>query len=675
MTRVQARPILVNLALAVAYLALGYGTLALGQTSGVEPARLVWVGSGVALSVALLVPFPVWPGVVVGGAGITLLTGDPLLHVVLTGLANGLEIGLPAWILRRVGFDRALERVWDVLLLVFVAAGLAALLAAVISVSSLVLSGLSPASSFGPIWLRWWATHGVGMLLIAPPVLSLWATRPRSPAFLKELAGVLVALALTGGLTFLAPPGSIVARIFFLSFPFLVWCAVRLGVVGAALGSSLVTALALWGAEAGRGPLVGGTDSETLLLTWSFSNGIILTTLLAGALLAGAQRARRELQTGKRRLELVLTTTDEAILVSGPDGEVIEANPGFRTLVEADDDLVGSPAREALNRVAGRLAPGEPIPEWLRVVSPERGAAEGFLFMANGTGYQAHTAPIRSEELPGRIWSFHDITDRIRAEEERERLQKQVLHAQKLEGLGLLAGGVAHDFNNLLGVILGHADLLLQEGLDESAREDAQIIIDTSMEAANLCRQMLSYAGKGTLDRGPVELSTCARELRRLLEASTFPSAELTLDLPEMPVTIEADEVQLRQVLMNLVTNAADAVAPLGEEGRVILRTRVASVDEAWLARAVVDDDLVPGEYAVVEVEDNGIGMDEHTRTQIFDPFYSSKGPGRGLGLAATLGIVRSHGGALRLDTEPGRGSHFRIALPLLGTQQPAGAR
>jgi|GEM_PF-958953 len=256
-----------------------------------------------------------------------------------------------------------------------------------------------------------------------------------------------------------------------------------------------------------------------------------------------------------------------------------------------------------------------------------------------------------------------DITERRRAEEERQRLEAQVQHAQRLESLGVLAGGIAHDFNNLLMGVLGNADLALLH-LDAGSPAAARVedVKRAGLRASDLTQQLLAYAGKGRFVVEPVDLNDVVRDMAKLLEVSTSRRVRLVLDFAPTLPPVEADVAQLRQVVMNLITNASEAVGD--HEGVVTLRTAAEDVDAAWLGGAYGGAGLPPGPYVVMEVTDTGIGMDEATQRKIFEPFFTTKFTGRGLGLAALLGIVRGHHGAVRVTSAPGRGSNFRVVLP-----------
>ncbi len=254
--------------------------------------------------------------------------------------------------------------------------------------------------------------------------------------------------------------------------------------------------------------------------------------------------------------------------------------------------------------------------------------------------------------------------ERKLAEEERERLEAQVRHAQKLESLGVLAGGIAHDFNNLLTGVLGNIELgLLQvEERSPAARSFTEARVSAE-RAADLSRQMLAYSGKGNFVIEAVDVNVLVSEIGNLLEVSVSKNVALSYDLHRGLPPVVADVTQLHQVLLNLVTNASDSI---GDEGGVVtLRTGVRDCDSAYLSETYLDDHLAEGDYLFIEVSDTGCGMDPETMQRIFDPFFSTKFTGRGLGLASALGIVRGHSGAIKVASGEGSGTTFTVLLPV----------
>jgi signal transduction histidine kinase/ActR/RegA family two-component response regulator len=258
-----------------------------------------------------------------------------------------------------------------------------------------------------------------------------------------------------------------------------------------------------------------------------------------------------------------------------------------------------------------------------------------------------------------------DITERKRAEEEKRGLERQVQQAQKLESLGILAGGIAHDFNNLLMVVLGHAELALKEISPMSpARGSITEITTAACRAADLCRQMLAYAGKASFALERVGLRELVEEMAHLLKTAISKKAILNLNLERGLPPIEADPSQIRQIVMNLIINASEAIGD--RSGVITVSVGATRCDEEYLRKTELRNDLSPGLYVHLEVTDTGGGMDAETRSRIFEPFFTTKFTGRGLGLAAVLGIVRAHKGALKMYSEPGKETTFKVLFPAL---------
>ena len=242
-------------------------------------------------------------------------------------------------------------------------------------------------------------------------------------------------------------------------------------------------------------------------------------------------------------------------------------------------------------------------------------------------------------------------------------MEQRVQQAQKLESLGVLACEIAHDFNNLLMVILGYAELAQKEIPPMSpARRSLTEITTATRRAAELSLQMLAYAGKATFTLERVELCALVEEMAHLLKAAISKKAILNLNLERSVPPIEADPSQIRQIVMNLLINASEAIGD--RSGVITVSVGATRCDREYLRKTELHDDLVPGRYVHLEVTDTGSGMDAETKSRIFEPFFSTKFTGRGFGLAAVLGIVRAHKGVLKVYSEPGKGTTFKVLFP-----------
>jgi PAS domain S-box-containing protein len=364
-------------------------------------------------------------------------------------------------------------------------------------------------------------------------------------------------------------------------------------------------------------------------------------------------------------LAALIESSDDAIVSKTLDGVILTWNP-------AAERVYGYPAGEAIGRAINfLLPPGRPDEEseiLQRIRNGERvdhyetirKRKDGELISVSLT-----ISPIRSNgTIIGASHIARDIT-------KQRQLEEQLRHTQKLESLGVLAGGVAHDFNNLLTGILGNASLALDTTSSTNpVRGMLRDILSAAEHASHLTRQLLAYAGKGRFVVEPINLSALVREISHLIQTSIPKSVQLRLDLQEDLPAIEADGSQMQQLIMNLVINGAEAIGE-GNVGTVLVSTRVQDIDEQYLGTTVGHTSLAPGRYVNLEVHDTGSGMDEATVQRIFDPFFTTKFMGRGLGLAAVQGIVHSHKGGLTVYSRPGRGSTFKVLLPAVNQPQP----
>ena len=256
-----------------------------------------------------------------------------------------------------------------------------------------------------------------------------------------------------------------------------------------------------------------------------------------------------------------------------------------------------------------------------------------------------------------------DLTERTRVEIERKLFERNLQETQKLESLGVLAGGIAHDFNNLLTGVLGNASLAAMDTPPEShLHEYLTDIQEAAKRASDLCRQMLAYSGRGRFVVSRVALGALVRDTTQLLQFSISKNATLRFQLTEGLPLVEIDATQVQQVIMNLVINASEALGDV--DGTIAISTERRRLDAEALKTLHLADELEPGDFVCLTVADTGAGMSPETQARIFDPFFTTKFTGRGLGLAAVLGIVRGHRGGVTLHSEPGGGSTFTVCFP-----------
>lgn len=378
---------------------------------------------------------------------------------------------------------------------------------------------------------------------------------------------------------------------------------------------------------------------------------------------AEAARAETEL-----RFHAIFDQTFDMLGLCRPDGTIVEMN-------QTALSFTGKQRDEVIGQKLWELSTSLQSDEFHRRFQDQFHAAAAGNFIRYETEFHGSGGSLAIIDLSIKpvhdadgkvaylIVEARDVTVPKRMEEESRKLEARIQHAQKLESLGVLAGGIAHDFNNLLMGILGNAGLaLLDVPAGSTARHSIEQIEVAAQRLAELTNQMLAYSGKGKFVISPLNLSDLVQEMTHLLETVISKRATLKQKFAENLPAVHGDPSQLRQVVMNLITNASDA---LGEQDGVIsIWTGSTMVDEAYASTAFPGQEIPAGQYVFIEVSDNGVGMSKETQSRIFDPFFTTKFTGRGLGLAAVMGIVRGHHGAIRVYSEPGKGTTFKVYLP-----------
>lgn len=375
-----------------------------------------------------------------------------------------------------------------------------------------------------------------------------------------------------------------------------------------------------------------------------------------------------EAQESGRLYRSVVEQVGDGILLLGR-GTVLYANPAAHTLFgypatsglvgRPIDDLFGSEARDVHQRLVAPVA--------------EHGLVEHLCLTAEGRRFTAELSArtVQYERQPVLLCVVRDVTQRKESERARQLLDERMQQAQRQESLTVLAGGVAHDFNNLLMSVLVNASLIQRQLPPDSPLRSRVDAIETAAErAADLTRQLRAYSVGDASVAEPVNVAELLGEMTSLVGASISKLVQVRYALDGELPALHADATQLRQVVMNLVVNAAEAIGE--RDGTVLLRTELVSVTTPIAAYGPPEGRIMPGEYVSIEVTDDGCGMDALTRARIFEPFFSTKLAGRGLGLAAVLGIVRSHHGGLIVESTPGTGSTFRLLLPTEGRRPGA---
>jgi len=415
-----------------------------------------------------------------------------------------------------------------------------------------------------------------------------------------------------------------------------------------------------------------GLDGSELIFSNSLI-GVIEEGRLAGAW--GTQRditatrsAQQALEQSERRWRALIETAPH-VTIQGYDvqGRVLFWNP-------ASERVFGYTAQQAMGRTLDELIFDRPVAalfaELLKKMEADglpSGPTQWPFRRADGRTGVLMSSIFVAPGADGRtqfVCMDYDVTEQVAAQQERHALEAQLHRTQKLESLGVMAGGVAHDFNNLLVGVLGNASLAISQlSADHPAAATLRNVQDAARRAAELTRQLLAYAGKAGGSKKVIDVADVLSPMLPLVRSMINSAIEVTFhQSPSVPKVL-ADSTQIEQVLLNLVTNAAEAISDQPQP-RISISIEPVRLSAEELASEFMPVSLTPGSYACLVVEDNGKGMTREVRDRLFDPFFSTKFTGRGLGLAVVLGIIRGHGGGIGVVSAPGAGTRFRIILP-----------
>lgn len=380
--------------------------------------------------------------------------------------------------------------------------------------------------------------------------------------------------------------------------------------------------------------------------------------------------ARREGEQALRRSEAFFRSVWEGatdgMRLTDENGFVLAVNDAYCELVGLPrEEIVGEPYTVAYDESEDRL---QMLENYRNTCYTRKmgGRQHSYMKLTDGRSLHLEFA-FSCIEIDGSkpvfLTNLRDVTHRKQAEEKRLQLERKMLDAQRLESLGVLAGGIAHDFNNLLTAILGNAGLaLLQLPEPNMARPFLNTIERTSLQAADLCNQMLSYTGRGRLEAKQIRLNSLLEEMSHLLQVSINKQIALRFHLDKTLPSIQAEQAEIQQIVMNLIINASESIGEGG--GTITVSTRVVEADREFLDEAFLAPELPEGRYVSLEISDTGCGMILETQAKIFDPFFTTKFTGRGLGLAAVRGIVQRHKGTLKVYSEVQVGTTFKLLLP-----------
>ena len=391
--------------------------------------------------------------------------------------------------------------------------------------------------------------------------------------------------------------------------------------------------------------------------------GRVVLLIPEGRDITERKRAAEEIMRQAEFLQLLIDTMPYPIFYKDRQGRYLGCNRAFEL-------FYGMSGEQLAGKTVYEIAPRELAEVYHRADEelfshPGTQSYEACIRSADGVRHDVifHKATFEGPDgaLAGLVGVIVDITERKRAEQEKQKLQDQLILAQKMESVGRLAGGVAHDFNNMLGVILGNAELALNEaGPAHPLRKDLEEIRKAAERSADLTRQLLAFARKQTVAPRVLDLNATVGRMLTMVQRLVGED----IDLVWMPGRdlwqVRIDPAQIDQIMMNLAVNARDAIAGVG---KISIETGNVMVDAAYCSAHV---GIVPGEYVMLALSDNGSGMDRQTLANIFEPFFTTKeqGKGTGLGLATVYGIVKQNNGFINVYSEPGEGTTFKLCLP-----------
>jgi two-component system cell cycle sensor histidine kinase/response regulator CckA len=376
------------------------------------------------------------------------------------------------------------------------------------------------------------------------------------------------------------------------------------------------------------------------------------------------KKAQKQVKSTNELLSNIFYASPSPILVMDKNAVFIECNPSFNKLVEVESkkELFGKSIFDFFINFDLDTAKENFIS--IKKAGLSKNNRYWIQTLKGNTRYIEVSSSVLKDKYGTSIGLMSIISDIT----ERDKMQKAILQSQKLESLGVMAGGIAHDFNNYMMAILGNADLALMDSeLNSQTKSYISDIKKSAIDASAVSNQMLAYSGKGNFIRKPLDITTIVNDLLSLVKISISNKATLNLQLQDDLPLIDGDESQIKQVIMNLLINASEALE--NKPGVIKISTGVQRLSSDDLIQSYIQDNLNEGEYVFIQVEDNGIGMDEVTLRRIFDPFFTTKFTGRGLGLAAVLGIIKSHNGNIIVKSKKGEGSIFKLILPKIDTK------
>ena len=636
----------------------------------------IWPAHGLALGTLLVVPPRRWPAflglIVVATVAVGLTSGAPWTSTLATAIVNAAQpLLVAAGLLRLAGPRVQIDTVKGLASFLI---GMLPLVAAM-AILDASYSYLRFDAPFRERWSVTFVSTMIGMLVLSPLMLA-WSrpgyddameeARSRTP----ELVVLYLGLMFTTAWVFSTKPqgGGYVPPLAYLCAPFLIWAALRFGLRAATLGLAMFGLIAYWYTGSGVGPyaITGASDLKALLNLQAFLATIVVTTLFSAALHVEREEATRETQAWRHRHERVIRASASLLYEFDPVLGNVVWDGDTRNVLGTTPDQIGTVRqwmarvhpedRPRLKGLRQQLVQGE-ISHITIEYRLRRDDAE---YITVGVNAYLIGDPTMGKEGRKVIGFVKDVSEKVRAEEERLRLEAQLKQAEKMQAVGHLAGGIAHDFNNILGAILGYGELAQAKAKDSDVSRYLDTIMDAGNRAKALVTQILSYSRAEGAEKIPVIVGPIAQEVCDLVRGSSPVAIDVTCRIEAPDAAVLGDPTRLHQLLMNLTTNAIHAM-----DGGGTLEVSV-SREEIREARQVRTGELPPGDYVRVGVKDSGQGIAPEVINRIFEPFFTTKpaGRGTGLGLALVHSVVVEHKGFLEVKSELGQGTEFTVWMP-----------
>jgi PAS domain S-box-containing protein len=647
----------------------------------------IWPAHGLALGTLLVAPWRRWPAYLAMVLVATLAVGAGMeaswRSIFATAAVNVFQPLLVAIGLQRLAGPRV--QIDSIKNLAAFLVGMLPLVAAM-AVLDGAYSYMAFSAPFRQQWTVTFVSTMLGMLLTAPLILA-WSRHGWREAVelgrsrRAELVVLYAGLVVTTHYVFGTRPSAsgFIPPLIYLCAPFLIWAALRFGLRAATLALATFGLICYWHTGHGFGPfsIDGLPDVKSLLHLQAYLATIIVTTLFSAALLVEREEAVRETEEWRGRHERVIRASQSLLYEFDPIGGGIVWDGDVQGVIGTDASQV-----DTVRKWMARVHPDDRVRlkgmrkqliagEISHIAIEYRLQRDDGEYSTIGVNGYLVADPGMGKEGRRVIGFVKDVSEKVRAEEERRRLEAQLKQAEKMQAVGHLAGGIAHDFNNILGAILGYGELAQQKAKDGDVRRYVDTIMDAGNRAKSLVNQILSYSRADGGEKIPVIVAPIALEACDLVRGSNASTIEVRFTSEVGEAAVLGDPTRLHQLLMNLCTNAVQAMDDHG-----VLEVDLA-LERVEAPRKVRTGEIPRGDYVRLTVKDSGHGIAPEVIDRIFEPFFTTKpaGRGTGLGLALVHSVVMEHQGFLDVTSELGAGTAFTVWMPQLQDVAAAEAR